>query len=309
MVTFLSLFLVFIFVVAIAGFISRNKGNDTSSQAPPRPQSQRSSAYDKRSDAKNYGTVINPKTTSWAYPDEILPVESITMSKSPEEFEKELNARYKVVQDRHRKNIASIFAPEIDHIVPIHYSSLHPSEIIFLWYINGKPTNNPKIGVYWRLDYGISNYQAVIEKLIRGGLLAVSSNSSDYLKRLTVAQLAELCESNGISKSGKKQEIIDRLLSGLSKDSIDKMANSQATFVLTSSGKEAVAANPEFIVYHKNRSYMGPNRNLYNLQRAVRSRPDEDMLIVLLEASGQTHAVAKRTSAYVKKSSKAVKQR
>lgn len=267
-------------------------------------------SYDKRADAERYGTVINPNTTSWAYPDEILPVESIVLGKDSAAFKDELDARYALVQKRHRDNISAIHAPGADHIVPIHHSSLNPAEIIFLWYMNGKPTNNPKIGVYWRLNYGISNYQAQISKLVKGGLLSVSNDPQSYLSRLTIAKLSEICDAHGIPKTGKKQDLITILSLNLPASILDNIMKEHATFVLTSSGELAIKENPELIMCHRYRSYLGPNNDLRSIQRSVKSRPNDDMLMAILEASGQPRDIARRISKYYgPKSAASTKQR
>lgn len=210
----------------------------------------------------------------WALPDEILPVNAIRRNAGAEAFEAEMNARYEAAKQRHQSAISDISYPIITEFDLSLAGSLMPVEKLFLWYINGKPVKSPKIGVYWRLNYNLYDFQRCITKLMKAGLLAVSSDPNVYLRTLTVDVLRQMCSGFGLPVSGRKQQLIDNLLAHDSaKETIQHLADKQAVFRLTERGKRFVLDNQGLIFYHKNRSYYSTDLTLEKADQLLRRSP------------------------------------
>lgn len=210
----------------------------------------------------------------WALPDEILPANAIHRDAGAEAFETELNARYEAAKQRHQSAIADISYPIITNIDPSIAWTLNPAEKLFLWYIDKKPVKNPKIGVYWRLNYNLYDFQHCIIKLMKSGLLDVSRDPAIYLHTHTVEVLRQMCRGFGLSVSGRKQQMIDALLAhDFARETIQHLADKQAVFRLTERGKHFVLDNQGLIFYHKNRSYYSTDLTLKMADQLLRASP------------------------------------
>lgn len=230
----------------------------------------------------------------WAYPNEILPVNTIHRSGTPEAFEAELNARYKVAQQKHQAAISSIRYPVITQIDTSIVYTLSPAERLFLWYINKKPVSNPKIGIYWRLDYGIYDFQSCIVKLMKAGLLIVSDDPRTYLNRLTIKDLKALGDAHGVSCSGVKQNIIDTLLQEVPEEELSRLASKQATFKITESGERLIKESYGLVFFHRNKNMYIAGLALPEVDKILRRSPSKHPYDALSGCCVMPHYRAKK---------------
>lgn len=200
--------------------------------------------------------------------------------------EQQFRAQYAAEKSGHQRQLSMVRVSNVDEVSPIHHSNLSAAEVLFLWYLNGQSADSPRIAMYWRTTYGLTDYQNTISRLMRHGFLTVSSDPENYLNRLTVAQLRDLCEQHGFAKDGKKQYLQLFLAQRLPQDALDKIASENSTLVVTPSGQQAIAANRGLLVYHKHKSQLSGLIDLSKASAALRARPHEDPLIVFLEAAG-----------------------
>jgi hypothetical protein len=222
----------------------------------------------------------------WAYPAEILPVESIRHNLGPDAFAAELEARYKVAKSKHQAAIDEITIPEAVDPQLIDPNLFRPQEIVFLWYLHMKPVHKPAIGIYWRLDYGISDYQAIIQRFVKGALLEVSTDPEVYLSRQTVKQLQQFCVQFSLRKTGTKETLVSRLLQGVPVTTLNAWAKSSPTFVVTSIGEAYIMINRGLITYHKFRSQLGGMMDIQTAHQLLRANPGHDPVDVLFSAVG-----------------------
>lgn len=209
----------------------------------------------------------------WAYPHEILPVNTIHRRGSAEAFEAEMNARYNVAKQKHQAAVSSIRYPVISQTDPSIAYILSPVERLFLWYINKKSVSSPKIGIYWRLDYGIYDFQSCIVKLMKAGLLSISDDSRDYLSRLTVNDLKALGSTYNVSVSGNKQKIIDTLIQEAPPDEFSRLAEKHATFKITESGEKLIQDNYGIIFYHRNKTLYSSSLTISDVDSILKRNP------------------------------------
>lgn len=110
----------------------------------------------------------------------------------------------------------------------------------FLKYIAGKEITCPAIAGYWTHQYNI-DYNYLLSKAFNMGYLE-AGNISCILDSLTLSDLKAILKHNKLSVSGKKQELVNRIQSEISTESIDAFfANKTKMFVLTDSGMKLIS--------------------------------------------------------------------
>jgi|GEM_PF-4861547 len=115
---------------------------------------------------------------------------------------------------------------ETNEIDPIYKqeitNGLYPGEIILLWWLKGKPRiekiSNPPL--YFKLSYGI-NVNNSLSKLHALNLLRFST-AEESLPLLTVKELKEILRINNLTMSGKKAELIVKILDNVSSDLLEQ---------------------------------------------------------------------------------------
>lgn len=131
-------------------------------------------------------------------------------------------------------------------------AKLNPVEILFLDYIDGKPTKNPSFPGYWNYLYN-SNPNLMLKKIINNGYV----KKSDYLfnmQKEKVATLKEILRQNGLKVSGKKAELIKRITENLPESECKKIFNS-SFYQHTEKAKELLNQHKALIYFHKRSFY------------------------------------------------------
>ncbi|WHH58274.1 SAP domain-containing protein [Petroclostridium sp. X23] len=131
-------------------------------------------------------------------------------------------------------------------------SSLSPVEVLFLNYINGRNTQNPNIAGYWTYEYNL-NYKKVIDKLINNGYI----KESDYkfnISKLKIDELKKMLINRSLKTTGKKAELIKRILDNYSEEECKKLFN-QSFFQLTEKAVELLSHNKHILYIHSKKSY------------------------------------------------------
>lgn len=116
---------------------------------------------------------------------------------------------------------------------------INKSDLILLKYLDGFETSmEPPHYFVFEHNLDIEN---CIKKFLARKLLQISSVEYS-LSKLTIAQLKNLLSDFNLKSSGKKQELLDRLLTNVSKEKLTAL-ELKKYYVLTDSGKELVACN------------------------------------------------------------------
>lgn len=105
----------------------------------------------------------------------------------------------------------------------------------FLQYVDGLLADTPNIAKYWTYQYNI-DYKYLLNMFISNGYMEVS-NKRD-LSSLKVDELKDLLRTNGLKVSGKKSELIQRVIDHIPLEKIN--ITGPYRFVLTEKGLETV---------------------------------------------------------------------
>lgn len=116
---------------------------------------------------------------------------------------------------------------------------LTAAEMSFLQYMNGITIKSPYIPAYWVYEYNIE-YPVVMTKLLQCDYLKISTprESVPFLK---IPELKDLLRKKELKLSGKKNELIDRVLAAYSDEELnDTISDDIKKYILTEKGKRTV---------------------------------------------------------------------
>ena len=115
---------------------------------------------------------------------------------------------------------------------------LNSIELNFLKYLNKIDVDNPNIAGYWTHEYNI-NYSEVLKQFLGQGLLRIHDEKD--LHTFKVAELKQILSSKSLSKTGKKEDLINRIHANFTPSELSKYIKSDKRYYkLTSKGKEMV---------------------------------------------------------------------
>lgn len=140
-------------------------------------------------------------------------------------------------------------------------------------YGNAKPLKqNNEYQRYFTYECGITNPRAYHEQLIADGFLTPCS-AAETLKGYKVAELKELCDSFGIVKTGKKQDIIERLVQNVAPDLLKNYTNKEQCYSLSEKGADFLSQHKDYIELHRN-TVWGISLDEYEKEKAATVETD-----------------------------------
>lgn len=154
----------------------------------------------------------------------------------------------------HNKALSKININALKNITSFVPVDLSPKEILFLDYINGVSTSNLNIARYWTHEYNL-DYQKTLEKLFKCGYLTFS----DYKFNMTqckVDELKNVLKSHGLKVSGKKADLINRLIENLPEDELKELF-SESCFMITDAGAAITQKNSHIMYFHRHFNQFG----------------------------------------------------
>lgn len=140
-------------------------------------------------------------------------------------------------------------------------------------YGNAKPLKqNDEYQRYFTYECGITNPRAYHEQLIADGFLAPCS-TAETLKGYKIAELKELCDSFGIVKTGKKQDIIERLVQNVAPDLLKNYTDKEQCYSLSEKGADFLSQHKDYIELHRN-TVWGISLDEYEKEKATTVETD-----------------------------------
>lgn len=126
-------------------------------------------------------------------------------------------------------------------------SGLIPGEIILLDWCNGKNAEK-KVPRYFN-NYAVDNKLWSIKKLLNKKYL-IFGNYNEQLNSLKVSKLQEILKKNKIKATGRKKELIQRIL-----DNQIHVLDIPKVYKLTNEGKQLIEYNDHIIAAHKDKYF------------------------------------------------------
>lgn len=158
------------------------------------------------------------------------------------EFDSELNNDVPSLQSR------------LSKATPSKYG-LYPHEILMLDYAHTYKNTKNQFQNFWKWNYSVDNPQSVLDSLLQRGFIVEGSVRST-LTKLKVGDLKDLLTKVNEKTTGKKEELIERILTKYSDDTLTAMFP-EKYFELTQKGIEELTQNA-YVPYLHRHSYMSP---------------------------------------------------
>lgn len=133
---------------------------------------------------------------------------------------------------------------------------LLPNELKLLDQANHFKNKANQFQAYWKYQYGFNDVQGALSKLEKGGFIKVSTFEETLHKTVTIPQLKKILKDHGEKLSGKKADLIQRVLNLQDIEDIEKQFDNRP-YKLTSKGESELAENgyiksPFFTVWELN---------------------------------------------------------
>ena len=131
-------------------------------------------------------------------------------------------------------------------------NGLYPHEILMLDYAKKYKTSCNDFPGFWLYEYGVKNPQSVLESLCDRNFI-VQGGLKDALNQLKLPELKSELSSYGLSSTGKKADLIERLLANVNEKQLDAKFT-ERYYALTDLGEQELKENEYVIYMHKNKS-------------------------------------------------------
>ena len=155
-------------------------------------------------------------------------------------------------------------------------NGLMPHEILMLAYATGYKKRGNSFPQFWYYKYGVEEPQALLNKLEKNGFIELG-DKREAIKTLKVSDLKELTSKHNLSSSGKKTDLIQRLLSFVSISELEPDLP-EPNYILTSKGEYELKCNEYVLYIHRHPNYEIP---LWQMNKWVHSdvnRPYRDFI-------------------------------
>lgn len=152
-------------------------------------------------------------------------------------------------QDSSTQSIPKNVSPEQQEIY---------STTIFLWatrkcHTKDEAQSKSFYQQYLIYDYGIPDPVNFYNTLFEQGFFALA-DAREVLESYKVTKLKTILEAAGEKKSGKKEELIERIINSVPKERLDELSFTAQLYTLSQKGKEFIKKHEDLIYLHKKRN-------------------------------------------------------
>ena len=145
---------------------------------------------------------------------------------------------------------------------------LYPHEVLALDYAHSYYTEGNHYQGFWWYRYGVSNVDALLRSLLDRGFLQVGDLQS-AIENENITALKEELKRHGLKVSGKKAELVQRLLDGVSHNELNARF-AKRTYQLTEPGKQVLEEEAYVPYIHRHQL---EDLDIWSLNRIVHTPP------------------------------------
>jgi SAP domain len=168
---------------------------------------------------------------------------------------------------------------------------LYPHEILMLSYAPSCSSTGQQFEGFWRYRYGVADPGAVLTSLAGRGFLGLGG-VEQAAGRQTAATLKKVLAEHGLRVSGKKAELVARVLDSVPPDELSRRFP-ERLYVLTETGQAALEAGGHIPYIHRHPDLDGLDIfSLTELLDAHPGRPYRDVIWGHLNEQSLRHAQA-----------------
>jgi len=126
--------------------------------------------------------------------------------------------------------------------------NIKPVDVIFLERADGHKVGD-EFPNYFEYQYG-ANPSSLLEKALTNNFLIKSDSIVNNMEKTKTSKLKEVLKRHNLKVSGKKQELLERLITNISEEEL-KTAFPDSYYILNNKGKSIIQENEHIIYYHK----------------------------------------------------------
>ncbi len=142
---------------------------------------------------------------------------------------------------------------------------LNPGEILFLKYIDGWKASNKSFPKYWTYDHDLI-FQSVLYKFFKYGYVCFGDNSFK-LANMTVNELKDILRHFNLKISGRKKELIDRLLESVTDKELGTFLK-EDYFKITDKADRLIDENEHLFYFDDNKAF---SFDIYEIDKIYRN--------------------------------------
>lgn len=149
-------------------------------------------------------------------------------------------------------------------------------DILVLHYLNGKDETYELNQSFWTFSYS-ANIEKIVKKLINKNYINLDFDLEKSLSSCKVPELKEILKSNDLPVSGKKIDLIERIIESADKQKYQHLL--KKVWVPSSEGKKIIH-DTDFIMYaHRHLTQYVNINDVYNSYLSNTSESNKDILI------------------------------
>ncbi|MCM1565858.1 MAG: SAP domain-containing protein [Dehalobacter sp.] len=145
---------------------------------------------------------------------------------------------------------------------------LYPHEILLLDYAHTYMTDNQRFQGFWLYHYGVTKPEDVLKSLLTRGFLELG-DIKNILENKTIPVLKEELKKQGLKTTGKKADIIKRLLKEGNREELE-LSFSERMYRLTTKGQDELDKNAYVPYIHRHPNY---GLDIWSLNILVNQHP------------------------------------
>lgn len=143
---------------------------------------------------------------------------------------------------------------------------LYAHEVLALSYAERYHLSGDNYPGFWWWKYGIKDVHGMLDSLLRRGFLRPGDEAS-AMRACTAAELRDFLKSQKLKVSGKKDELIKRIITEADPSAV-QTAFANRTYALTERGRKVLDANSAIVEAHKD-----PERRIWDVPESNLNRP------------------------------------
>lgn len=191
---------------------------------------------------------------------------------------------------------------EFDDILPIEErikgmeppcDGLYPHEVLALSYVHKYTISSTAFEGFWFYRYGISDMQALIASLCERGYVAIG-NLEQTIQKSTMSYMKSILKEHGLKVSGKKSELIQRLLDNIGADALEKLFPDKPYF-LTPLGQHILE---QYAYIHYIHIYHFDDLDIWSLNQLMSETPDKPFQQVIWQHLCHKYESARSQKSY-----------